>query len=57
MLSHNTYVVLGLYIDIPHVLSHVTYGINQVNTKMSTLGLIQEDLEGLNLQGIIKINY
>ena len=57
MLSHNTYVVLGLYIDIPHVLSHVTYGINQVNTKMSTLGLIQEDLEGLNLQGMIKINY
>ena len=34
------YVVLGLFIDIPHGLSPFTYGISQVNTEISTLGLV-----------------
>ena len=30
---------------------------NQLNTDMSTLGLVEEDLEEINLQGMIKAYY
>ena len=45
---------LLLFIPIPRGLSPFIYGIIEKNTKMSTLELVEEDLEGLNLQGMFK---